>query len=77
MGTQLAIDKGKYAHHTLKEIHEQPMIVEKAGTQNLKIEEFCNILRNSKTVFLTGSGTSYHCALIAKHILSKFCKNSR
>jgi glutamine---fructose-6-phosphate transaminase (isomerizing) len=70
-----AIDKGKYAHHTLKEIHEQPIIVEKVGVQNLdKIEEFCSILQNSKTVFLTGSGTSYHCALIAKHILSNFAK---
>jgi glutamine---fructose-6-phosphate transaminase (isomerizing) len=69
-----AIDKGKYAHHTLKEIHEQPTIVEKTGTQNLKIQEFCNLLINSKTVLLTGSGTSYHSALIAKHILSKFAK---
>ena len=70
-----AIDKGKYAHYTLKEIHEQPITVEKVGVQNLdKIEEFCNILRNSTTVFLTGSGTSYHCALIAKHILSNFAK---
>jgi glucosamine--fructose-6-phosphate aminotransferase (isomerizing) len=69
-----AIDKGKYAHHTLKEIHEQPKIVEKTGTQNLKIQEFCNILINSKTVLLTGSGTSYHSALIAKHLLSKFAK---
>ena len=69
-----AIDKGKYAHHTLKEIHEQPRIVEKTGTQNLKIQEFCNILTNSKTVLLTGSGTSYHSAMIAKHILSKFAK---
>ena len=70
-----AIDKGKYAHYTLKEIHEQPITVEKVGVQNLdKIEEFCNILRNSTTIFLTGSGTSYHCALIAKHILSNFAK---
>jgi len=70
-----AIDKGKYAHHTLKEIHEQPNIVQKAGTQNLeKIEEFCNIVMNSKALFLVGSGTSYHSALIAKHILSKFAK---
>ena len=70
-----SIDKGKYAHHTLKEIHEQPVIVEKAGTQNLdRVKEFCNIVRNSRTVFLTGSGTSYHCALIAKHLLSNFAK---
>jgi len=70
-----SIDKGKYAHHTLKEIHEQPVIVEKTGTQNLdRIDEFCNILKNSRTVILTGSGTSYHCALIAKHLLSNFAK---
>ena len=70
-----AIDKGKYAHHTLKEIHEQPNIVQNAGTQNLeKIEEFCNIVTNSKALFLVGSGTSYHSALIAKHMLSKFAK---
>jgi glucosamine--fructose-6-phosphate aminotransferase (isomerizing) len=68
-------DKGKYAHHTLKEIHEQPGIVEKAGTQNSdRVKEFCNIVRNSRTIFLTGSGTSYHCALIAKHLLSNFAK---
>jgi glutamine---fructose-6-phosphate transaminase (isomerizing) len=70
-----SIDKGTYAHHTLKEIHEQPEIIEKAGTQNFdRIEEFCNIIRSSRTVFLTGSGTSYHCALIAKHLLSNFVK---
>jgi glucosamine--fructose-6-phosphate aminotransferase (isomerizing) len=70
-----SVDKGKYAHHTLKEIHEQAGIVEKAGTQNSdRVKEFCNIVRNSRTVFLTGSGTSYHCALIAKHLLSNFAK---
>jgi glucosamine--fructose-6-phosphate aminotransferase (isomerizing) len=70
-----SVDKGKYAHHTLKEIHEQPVIVEKAGTQNLdRVKEFCTVVRNSRTVFLTGSGTSYHCALIAKHLLSNFAK---
>ena len=68
-------NKGKYAFHTLKEIHEQPAVVEKEGIKNLdRIEEFCSILRNSKTVFLTASGTSYHCALIAKYILSNFAK---
>jgi glutamine---fructose-6-phosphate transaminase (isomerizing) len=70
-----AIDKGKYSHHTLKEIHEQPKALEKVGISSLdKIEEFCKVLSKSKTVFLTGSGTSYHCALIAKHLLSNFGK---
>jgi len=70
-----SVDKGKYAHHTLKEIHEQPLIIEKVETPNLdRVKEFCNSVRNSRTVFLTGSGTSYHCALIAKHLLSNFAK---
>jgi glutamine---fructose-6-phosphate transaminase (isomerizing) len=70
-----AMEKGKYAFHTLKEIHEQPSAVEKAGTKNSdKLEQFCNILRNSKNVFLTASGTSYHCALIAKFMLLNFAK---
>jgi glucosamine--fructose-6-phosphate aminotransferase (isomerizing) len=70
-----SLDKGKYAFHTLKEIHEQPALVEKAGIKNSnKIEEFCNILRNSRTICITASGTSYHCALIAKYLLSNFAK---
>ena len=70
-----AIEKGKYAFHTLKEIHEQPVVVEKAGSKNSdRIEEFCNIMRNTENVFLTASGTSYHCALIAKYLLKNFAK---
>lgn len=70
-----SFDKGKYAFHTLKEIHEQPTVVEKAGIKNLgKIEEFCNILEDSRTVYITASGTSYHCALIAKYLLSNLAK---
>jgi glutamine---fructose-6-phosphate transaminase (isomerizing) len=68
-------NKGKYAFHTLKEIHEQPAVIEKVAIKNSdKIEEFCNILRTSKTIYLTASGTSYHCALIAKYLLSNFAK---
>jgi glutamine---fructose-6-phosphate transaminase (isomerizing) len=70
-----SIDKGRYAFHTLKEIHEQPAVVKRAGSNSSeKIEEFCNILRNSKSVYITASGTSYHCALIAKYLLSNFAK---
>jgi glucosamine--fructose-6-phosphate aminotransferase (isomerizing) len=70
-----SLDKGKYAFHTLKEIHEQPALVKKAGIKNSnKIGEFCNILKNSRTVYITASGTSYHCALIAKYLLSNFAK---
>jgi glucosamine--fructose-6-phosphate aminotransferase (isomerizing) len=70
-----ATDKGKYAHHTLKEIHEQIQTIVEAESQNKeRLHRFCDILTNAKNVFITGSGTSYHSALIAKHLLSRFVK---
>jgi glucosamine--fructose-6-phosphate aminotransferase (isomerizing) len=70
-----ASDKGKYAHHTLKEIHEQIQTIVEAGNQNNeRLHSFCDILANAKNVFITGSGTSYHSALIAKHIFFRFAK---
>ena len=70
-----AIDKGKYAFHTFKEIHEQPSVIRRAGSKDAnKIEEVCKILRDCKSLFLTASGTSYHCALVAKDLLLNFSK---
>jgi glucosamine--fructose-6-phosphate aminotransferase (isomerizing) len=66
-------EKGKYAYFTLKEIHEQVRTIFKSIQQNKEtIETFCNFLTSAKDVFVTGSGTSYHSALLAKHILSKY-----
>ena len=70
-----AADKGKYAHHTLKEIHEQNRTIKKALNQEeQRLRLFCDILLNSRNLYITGSGTSYHSALIAKHILGKFVR---
>ena len=65
-------EKGKYAYYTLKEIHEQVRTVFKSMEQKpTSIETFCNILKSAKDIYVTGSGTSYHTALLAKNILSK------
>ncbi|MDE2026815.1 MAG: glutamine--fructose-6-phosphate transaminase (isomerizing), partial [Patescibacteria group bacterium] len=64
--------KGEYAHFTIKEINEQPKCVIKAGENNLN--EIVDLLRGSKSVYLTGSGTSYHAALVAKHLFLKYGK---
>jgi glutamine---fructose-6-phosphate transaminase (isomerizing) len=70
-----AADKGKYAHHTLKEIHEQNRTIIKALDQEEEtLRLFCDLLSNSKNLYITGSGTSYHSALIAKHILRKYVR---
>lgn len=67
--------KGDYAHFTLKEIYEQPETILKAGekTDNA-VEKATDYIRHAKNIYITGSGTSYNSALIAKQILSKYVK---
>jgi glucosamine--fructose-6-phosphate aminotransferase (isomerizing) len=69
------IDKGKYAHYTLKEINDQKLTVMHAGRQDeVMMQKFCEIMAGAKSIYITGSGTSYHSALIFKHMLARFGK---
>lgn len=67
--------KGEYAHFTLKEISEQPKTILNAG-ENAKIELdlVADELVHAKSLYITGSGTSYNAALIAKFLFSKYAK---
>ena len=67
-------EKGKFAHHTIKEIYEQPSILFKSINKNNDFHQFCNYIKNASHVYITGSGTSYHSGLLAKHLLAKFAK---
>jgi len=67
--------KGDYAHFTLKEIYEQPDVILKAGEKTVgDIEKAAKYIKNAKNIYITGSGTSYNSALIAKQIFSKYVK---
>ncbi|HJJ20818.1 MAG: glutamine--fructose-6-phosphate transaminase (isomerizing) [Crenarchaeota archaeon] len=67
--------KGDYAHFTLKEIYEQPDVIFKSGEILVEgIEKAVEYIKNAKNIYITGSGTSYNSALIAKQILSKYAK---
>ncbi|WP_306459947.1 glutamine--fructose-6-phosphate transaminase (isomerizing) [Candidatus Nitrosopumilus salaria] len=67
--------KGDYAHFTLKEIYEQHETVLKAGEKTLEsIEKTADYIKHAKNIYITGSGTSYNSALIAKQLLSKYAK---
>jgi glucosamine--fructose-6-phosphate aminotransferase (isomerizing) len=69
------IYKGNYAHFTLKEISEQPETIIKAGQNSESaIKDAANIIKDAKNVYITGSGTSYNAALVAKHIMSKYAQ---
>lgn len=67
--------KGDYAHFTLKEIYEQPETILRAGEKTAdEIKSTVDYIRHAKNIYITGSGTSYNSALIAKQILSKYAK---
>ena len=67
--------KGDYAHFTLKEIYEQHETILKAGKKTEKaIEKAANYIKHAKNIYVTGSGTSYNSALIAKQIFLKYVK---
>ena len=67
--------KGDYAHYTLKEIYEQDQTILKAGEKTLKaIQKAADSIAQAKNIYVTGSGTSYNSALIAKQIFSKYAK---
>jgi glucosamine--fructose-6-phosphate aminotransferase (isomerizing) len=64
------IDKGKYAHYTLKEIHEQEYTIARALCSKIN-HEFITRLIDARRVIVTGSGSSYNASLYAKHLLAR------
>lgn len=67
--------KGDFAHFTLKEISEQPDSIVKSGKlTNEAITKAADYIRHAKNIYITGSGTSYNAALIAKYLFSKYAK---
>ncbi len=67
--------KGEYAHFTLKEISEQPKTIPNtANNTRLELDLATDFVKHAKTLYITGSGTSYNAALIAKFLFSKYAK---
>ncbi len=65
--------KGDYAHFTLKEISEQPDTIMRAGSDE-QIDMMVQHVRDSTTLYITGSGTSYNSSRISKYLMSKHAK---
>jgi glucosamine--fructose-6-phosphate aminotransferase (isomerizing) len=67
--------KGEYAHYTLKEILEQPATILNAGNNTkIEIDLASDLIKHARNLYITGSGTSYNAALIAKFLFSKYAK---
>jgi glucosamine--fructose-6-phosphate aminotransferase (isomerizing) len=77
-------EKGDFEHFMLKEIYEQPEVLERAmagrldepqatahfGGLNLNPQE----LRQIDRILMTACGTSYHAALIGEHLFEQFAR---
>ncbi|HEX7031624.1 MAG TPA: glutamine--fructose-6-phosphate transaminase (isomerizing) [Nitrososphaera sp.] len=69
-----AANKGEYEHHTLKEINEQARTTINKISSREGLDGFCKIISEAEHVFLTGSGSSHHVALLARRIFAKFAR---
>ena len=69
------VNKGEFAHYTIKEIFEQRTSVKSATFQEEhKIKAFCDLIASADNVIVTGSGTSYHTSLIISMLGSRLLK---
>jgi glucosamine--fructose-6-phosphate aminotransferase (isomerizing) len=65
--------RGEFAHFTQKEISEQPDTVLRSGEGAADaIEHAATAIRDAGSAYITGSGTSYNAALVARYLLSKY-----
>jgi len=56
--------KGEYEHFMLKEIFEQPNVLSLAAKQpETSVQQFVQLLKNAKNIYLIGCGTSYHACI--------------
>jgi glucosamine--fructose-6-phosphate aminotransferase (isomerizing) len=68
-----AADKGEYVHYTLKEIFEQPASILKTAEKAApEVARAVEIIKCAKSLYVTGSGSSFHAALVGKYLLSKY-----
>ncbi|MDD4430508.1 MAG: glutamine--fructose-6-phosphate transaminase (isomerizing), partial [Bacteroidales bacterium] len=78
------LEKGGYPHFMLKEINEQPKTIIDCIRGRINVEATNVILSgvidhkdkilNAGRIIIVACGTSWHAALIGKHLIEEFCK---
>lgn len=75
-----AADKGAYRHFMLKEIHEQPTVVQRTlegrlGTDHVMVQAFgpkaAELFAKVRNVQIVACGTSYHAGMVARYWLEE------
>ena len=77
-------DKGEYSHFMLKEIHEQPKVVEDVLKRRVRgdrgIDFFTRLgmtngdMAKVRRIVIQACGTSWHAGLIGKYLLENYCR---
>ena len=68
--------KGKYDHFMLKEIFEQPDIIESIAAPRVasQAEEIAQTVKKARGTYLVGCGTAYYACLAGQYLFSKIAK---
>ncbi|MBI4257642.1 MAG: glutamine--fructose-6-phosphate transaminase (isomerizing) [Thaumarchaeota archaeon] len=70
-----SVSRREFEHYTLKEIHEQKDAVLQALRQDPRsVDYFVDAVQGAGKVYLTGCGTSFHAALLAKLLFTSYAK---
>lgn len=66
---------GGFPHFMIKEIHEQPGVLQRIGTEYSEpVKELAALIRNSYGAFLVGSGTASYAALSGSYLFSRIAR---
>ncbi len=76
------VEKNGYPHFMLKEIHEQPEVIEANLSKYLRANEFLllkdtnlrRLLLNKNHVIIQAAGTSLHAGMVGKYLLEKLAR---
>lgn len=69
------VEKGEFPHFMLKEIFDQPKVIESIANENeKKIAEFADLIKQSYGTYLVGCGTAAYACLAGSYIFSKVAK---
>ncbi len=79
-----AIEKGGFDHFMLKEIYEQPKVIEDAVRGRMSAEEgwiklggvaeYINRINQAKRFIITACGTSYHAGLLGEYLMEELAR---
>lgn len=69
------VEKGKFPHYMLKEIYDQPKVIESIISDNQnQIEQFCRLIKQSFGTYLVGCGTAAYACLAGTYVFSKIAR---